>query len=458
MSALALLLALAPQQEPMEGPIEVGARRELFVDRALVQSVSGGAELRLQRPEPREVVLVTDAPWEGNTCAYYTLFEDVDADGAPLFRMYYRGSHHDTETRAAAHREVVCTATSRDGVTWEKPALGLVEFEGSRANNIVWDGVGSHNFTVFRDANPACPADERYKALGSGTHAGKPALFAFVSPDGLRWRALDDEPAITVGAFDSQNLAFWDAELGAYREYHRTFVGGVRAVMTGTSADFRAWSEPALLTYPDGTPDEHLYTNAVLPYARSPHLLLGFPTRYQPTNAQVEPILMASRDGVHFERWSEPIVPITAPAERDGNRSNYLAWGVLALPESPDELSVYATEAYYAGPDSRLRRFVYRVDGFASLSADAPSGELVTVPLRLAPGTLRLNYRARGGGAVHVELLDAKADEVLAASGVLGGDETDAVVVGVRAPADGRAVRLRFRVGHADVFAWRFAE
>lgn len=455
---ISLLLAILAQ----EAPVEVGARRELFVDRALVAAVDGGAGLRLQRPEPREVVLVTDAPWEGNTCAYYTVFADEDEDGAPLFRMYYRGSHHDTEARQATHREVVCTATSRDGVAWEKPSLGLVDFAGSRANNVVWDGVGSHNFTVFRDANPACPPDERYKAFGSGTHAGRPALFAFVSPDGLRWRALGDAPAITVGAFDSQNLAFWDGELGAYREYHRHFADGVRAIMTGTSSDFRTWRGPAELLYPDGTPTEHLYTNAVLPYARAPHLLLGFPTRYQPANAQVEPILMASRDGRHFERWREPVVPITAPAERDGNRSNYLAWGVLALPGRPDELSVYATEAYYAGPDSRLRRFVYRVDGFASLSADATPGTLVTRPVRVAPGPLRLNYRTREGGEVRVELLAAESaageHAVLATSPALRGDETDVAIPALRGPADGRAVRLRFRVVNADVFAWRFGE
>ena len=104
----------------------------------------------------------------------------------------------------------------------------------------------------------------------------------------------------------------------------------------------------------------------IQPYFRAPHLLLGFPTRFQPKNEQVEPVLMTSRDGRHFRRWPEPLIPITAPEDRDGNRSNYMTWGLLELPGREGELSVYGTEAYYAGPGSRVRRFTFRTDGFVS--------------------------------------------------------------------------------------------
>ena len=449
-----VLLSCLPAHD---GPIAVGSRRELFVDRTLIAGLEGGALLRTHEPEAREVVLVTDKPWEGNTCAYYVLFEDEDSSGDPLFRMYYRGSHFDTESREHS-KEYVCLATSRDGVSWERPQVGVVEFDGSTANNIVWDGVGSHNFTVFKDANPDCPEDERYKALGSGMIGDKPVLHAFASPDGMRWRQIGTEPVITEGYFDSQNLAFWDERIGAYREYHRTFVDGVRAVMTGTSSDFRTWTEPELLTWAEGTPDEHLYTNAVLVYERAPHILLGFPTRYQPANTQVEPVLMASRDGRHFERWPEPLVPIDAPLERDGNRSNYMAWGVLSLPQSPDELSVYATEAYYVGPDSRLRRFAYRVDGFASLSAGERTGSLRTVPLSASSGQLRLNFETRGEGWVEVRTLDASSGEVLTRSGRLTGNATDLAVGGVRGAGPSRPILLEFELFSADVYSWRFED
>ncbi len=75
-------------------PLEIGTRLELFVDDYLIESMSGDVSQHLNRPEPQEVVLTTGAPWEGNTCAYYTIFRD-----GGRYRMYYRGSHFDEATR-----------------------------------------------------------------------------------------------------------------------------------------------------------------------------------------------------------------------------------------------------------------------------------------------------------------------------------------------------------------------
>ena len=98
-------------------------------------SALNDVRLTLHAPKQREVSLVHDAPWEGNVCCYHTVFRD-----GPLYRMYYRGANWD---KKATHREVVCYAESDDGIVWRKPELGLVEFEGSKANNIVGDNTCS---------------------------------------------------------------------------------------------------------------------------------------------------------------------------------------------------------------------------------------------------------------------------------------------------------------------------
>src|SRR5262245_51919924 len=103
---------------------DIGSRRELFVDRQLIDTLMN-AELRMHKPAPQEVVFTCDAPWEGNTSAYFTLF----ADG-PKFRMYYRGSHFDETAHKSAHPEYACYAESTDGLRWEKPKLGLFEHGG----------------------------------------------------------------------------------------------------------------------------------------------------------------------------------------------------------------------------------------------------------------------------------------------------------------------------------------
>lgn len=456
---LAASLPRFARGEAPGAPVDIGSRRELFVDDFLVDRMDGAA-LRLHKPEPAEIALVCDAPWEGNTSAYFTIFRDGDR-----FRAYYRGSHYDEAAKKGAHPEVTACAESRDGVEWTKPTLGVCEFAGSKANNIVWTGEGSHNFTPFRDGNPSCAPGARYKALAGGTvivdGRKRPCLNALGSEDGIRWTGMA-KAVITAGAFDSQNLAFWDAERGEYRAYWRYFAGGVRAIRTAVSKDFIHWESQADLRYVD-SPAEHLYTNAVMPYARAPHLFIGFPTRYQPKTQQVEPVFMTSRDGVLFRRWSEELIPITAPKDRDGNRSNYMTWGLLELPGRPGEMSVYATEAYYKGPASRVRRFTFRTDGFVSVHAPG-RGELLTRPLRFEGRDLELNVRTAPAGRVAVELQDEAGCALprFAAADCIPfqGDDVAHTVAWKGAPRidplAGRSVRVRFPMDHADLFSMRF--
>lgn len=427
-------------------PIDVGSRLELFVDDHLIGNISGDVRQQLLRPEPQEVVFVTDEPWEGNTSGYYTYFQDGD-----LYRMIYRGWQHD-DLKKAAHKEVTCYAESKDGIHWTKPQLGLFEWNGSKENNIVWLTPGTHNFTAFRDDNPATPADARYKALGGG----RGGLLAFQSPDCKHWKLMQDKPVITNGAFDSQNLAFWDTDRGEYRAYWRYFGNGVRAIRTATSPDFITWQHEADLTYTKGTPNEHLYTNAIQKYFRAPHLFIGFPTRYEPQSQQVEPILMTSRDGQMFHRYADPVVPRTAPQDRNHNRSNYMAWGMFQLPDKPNETSVYATENYYEPSPGRVRRFVYRVDGFVALRGGDDGGQVTTKPLRYKGEKLLLNYVVQTGGALGIEVLN-EAGDVIGKSKPLSGDAVDAAVAWEEAPKLGQGtVQLRFTLKNADVYSLRF--
>ena len=453
------LLRAVESQTKENAVIHIGSRRELLVDDFLIEKMDG-VTLTLHKPEARDVVLVCDEPWEGNTSAYYTLFED---DGR--FRIYYRGQHHDEKTKKPTHPEFTCYAESRDGLKWEKPALGLFEFEGSKRNNIIWASPdGGHNFTPFKDNNPACVPDARYKAVATGaTLVGgkkKSCLHAYKSADGIRWSRISEEAIITAGAFDSQNLAFYDAERGEYRAYWRIFSGGFRAIRTAASKDFMHWERQADLAYAD-SPNEHLYTNAIDPYFRAPHLFVGFPTRFQPEHQQVEPVFMTSRDGVLFRRWSDALIPITAPKDRDGNRSNYMTRGLLQLPGSDRELSVYATEAYYAGPGSRVRRFVYRTDGFVSERAGAEGGALVTKPIAFAGSRLSLNIASKGGTRVELQDADGRPLPGFASRDCtpITGDFIKHAVSwkgGDLSSLTGRPVRVRFELKDADVYAFQF--
>ena len=125
------------------------------------------------------------------------------------------------------------------------------------------------------------PAEERYKALaGLGGKFG--GFCAFVSGDGLHWRKLQEEPVLTKGAFDSQNVSFWSEEEQCYVAYFRIFTGGgtdektwqpkgVRWVSRATSQDFIHWTAPTPMKCDQPLVD-HIYisqTQPLLPRAAS---------------------------------------------------------------------------------------------------------------------------------------------------------------------------------------------
>lgn len=442
--------------------IEIGSRRELFVDDALIERFHR-AGLRMHEPQPREVVLVCDAPWEGNLSGYFTLLQDDDC-----FRMYYRGWQ-------SGRQPVACLAESTDGLLWTRRNVGRIEFDGSNRNNIVFSGPNegaAHNLTPFRDRNPDCPPESRYRAVGrlkpKGRSVEGSVLNAFQSADGESWEASPGNPLPFPGAFDSQNLAFWDAERNLYRAYWRAFAGTQRTIRTAWSRDFVTWEEVTDLSYTGGS-TEQLYTNAILPYFRAPHLYVGFPTRFVPDPSRganfgtTEPVFMSSRDGVRFQRWPEAAIPRTAPEDRGGNRGNYAAWGLIQSPGQDREISLYASEAGYGFGPTRLRRFAYRTDGFVSVHA-AQSGEFVTHPLRFVGRELELNYRTTAIGGLRVGILDGAGEPLRGFSAVdcvaMQGDEVTRTVrwrgrdhVGSLA---GRTVRLHFLLQEADLFALKF--
>ena len=501
----------APTGPAEAAPIEIGSRRELFVDGFLVDRLEGGARLRLHHPEPREIVLTLDAPWEGSgSSGYHSVFRDGD-----VYRMYYKGWHigFDLERKKIQPAvSTMCYAESDDGIHWRKPSLGLVEFKGSKDNNIVAiDGQVSGMrmvagvMAITKDGNPAAAPESRYKAFALST---KPkGIVPFQSADGMRWVPLTDKPVITNGAFDNQNVVFWSPAEGKYRAYWRFFAHGdnntatanptgVRAIRTATSSDLIHWENEHDVTYVD-SPEEALYTTPIKPYERAPHILLGFPARYverdsaqaqavlpEPEHralrksvnprygtAITEGLLMASRDGVRFKRWNEAF--LRPGIERPGTWNyghQFISWHPVetksALPGAPNELSLYAPESYWTGNSSEVRRYTLRLDGFVSVQAPLKGGELVTKPLRFAGKELSLNFSSSAAGEVRVEIQDADGRPLpgysLEDCPPIFGD-TLARTVGWTAGSDvsalaGKPVRLRFLLKDADVFSFKFQE
>lgn len=450
------ILEAAPGKKEV---VSLDSRRELFVDGYLVDSLTGGAVRRMHQPQRRDVAFATDAPWEGETSAYFCV---VPVDGK--VRIYFRGSG-----KEGTH-EVTCVVESEDGVHFTRPKLGLFDWQGNKDNSIVWMEAGTHNFTPFLDPNPAAPADQRFKALAS---AGPNfSLVAFVSADGYHWRKLREAPVITKGDFDSQNLAFWDSERKLYVEYHRKGRNGFRDIMTSTSPDFLTWTEPQFLDYGDA-PWEHLYTNAIVPYFRAPHIYLGFPNRLMEQRQKIpkapggagvnDALLMSSRDMIHFERWREAFIYPSLDEENWTDRNNYVAWGIV--PRGEREIAIYSTD-HYRHETARLVLNTIRTDGFASIYAPMAGGQMLTRPFTFTGKTLEINYATSAAGSLKFALCDEAGKAFpgfsIADSEILFGNEIAHTVAwakgsDVRSLA-GKTVRLRVSLKDADLFSLQFHE
>jgi hypothetical protein len=122
--------------------IELGNRRELFVDKYLIESLDG-LSLKLHEPMATEPM-----QQPANDMEYGTIIHD-----GTLYRMYTRegrGAKFDGDDK-----EVTRYCESTDGIHWTRPSLGIVELDGSKDNNVILkEAPFCHNFAPFLDENP----------------------------------------------------------------------------------------------------------------------------------------------------------------------------------------------------------------------------------------------------------------------------------------------------------------
>jgi hypothetical protein len=463
--ALTALALLTPAAARADAPIDVGDRLEPFVDLHLVDKLDGVTH---EFHVPQEITPPEQAPSDG----YYATVIFLPRERKYL--LYSREvipgySGPDADGNPG---EVTVLEESTDGVHWTKPKLGLFEVNGSKDNNYVLYGMSpfSHNFSPFLDGNPACPPEQKFKALAGTSASG---LVAFVSPDGVHWTKLREEPVIPVGAgdlmFDSQNVACWSPHEQRYVAYCRQHVKGLRSILRATSPDFLTWSTPELVTA--NLPDEQLYTSQAHPYFRAPHIVVGLGSRFFPTGGQcTDIVLLSSRDGTTFDRVLKEAFIRPAPLKSSwSNRGNYAALNIFPLKNTTkEEMPEEWRHRVITDMGMLVRDRVYklRVDGFASIHAGAKEGTALTKPIVFSGDQLLLNYQTSAAGSIELEILDAEGTPIPGFAradlkDAFWGDRIDQVTAWkdkertVSALA-GKPVRLRFFMRDADLYSIQF--
>ena len=161
----------------------------------------------------------------------------------------------------------VCYATSKDGICWEKPVLGLIDFNGSKKNNIVLEY--NHGVAVMKDPHETDP-QKRYKAI----HPEREHGAVWFSADGIVWGNKHDVGPIDFG--DTNQSVWWDEDLGKYvlitrrwggaKTTGRYGRGGHRQKVRSESEDFLEWSKTELVI--EGLDlDRQIHDMIVIPHA-----------------------------------------------------------------------------------------------------------------------------------------------------------------------------------------------
>ena len=460
------------------GPVVLGRGPQLFLDDLLVEQTKG-LTFVLHSPERHPGNPVIPAK---------NKFTALDKTTAPTtvlpapnggYRMWYIPH---SRSGLGYH---LGYATGKDAIAWEYPDLGVIDFAGSKHNNlVVLHVIGGR---VLHDPHAAKP-DEAYKALFY-RHQPKPVGFSVAfSPDGLRWgprlwiKELDDSGERSgTGASDVVN-AFYDpvrkefvavfkmwSRQGQYTVPVKRGVPAPRCARRvlglSRSKDFRHWSQARQILLPDAQDPPTLEFYGMPCVTRRGDLFIGFlPCLIDdaPPDGIGWTELAISRDGDRWQRIRRPFLPRSE--KTPGAPDHAIAWISEVVAVGDRE------HVYYNGTDQGHKiggRFgcmaFLRKNGFTSWRAGDDRGTLRTRSVRLPRGAaaMTLNADARGG-EIRVQLCDD--------NGVLAGYaysdcepvKSDSVSALVRwrgqsrLPDTDRRLRIEFGIRNARLYAFDF--
>ncbi|MBB5788387.1 hypothetical protein [Jiangella mangrovi] len=455
--------------EPPYDP-EIGQRTQLFHDLDRVDTMTQVGRVVHEAATSDEPILRPDRPWEANNVYLYgsVLFDEDEQ----LYKMWYHSYNWDLGEYLNMY------ATSRDGRTWDKPELGVFEFDGSTANNIVL-GDGIHSPTALKDPFEDDPA-RRYKMMAMDYDQGYVVYF---SPDGIHWTACGCNP-VSTGA-DVANVT-QNPETGQFvvtwKQPDLRPVPGIRYAFLSTSDDFETWSAPELVLAADerdnaaatagGHTNAQIYGFPVVPYEGG---WVGFPWIYQPGGgtpgmAGSGPVDVQLAFSDDLRTWNRDDRRTVIPRGVPGSWDAGMIYTASSVVRAGRELRLYYSgwDGFHDGSPGRgasIGLATWRVDGFASLAngGDLP-GVVTTRPLVFDGRELSVNADLAPGGTLQVEILDADGEPIpgftLAESRKVMGDRTDHRIRWAGAhdlsALAGTPIRLRFHLDDGDLYSYRF--
>jgi len=427
--------------------------RHLVLDSRKIASTSNVKLVLGQiRKHPANPLFGEEKPWEQRFDNFYgsMVYEDENQ----LYRLWWNPFIYDPDEGADERENGLEYAYSKDGITWVKPNLGLVEYEGSRKNNLINRDSG-HGHGIFRDDHEADPK-KRYKMI-----AREHGVSVAYSGDGLHWS--DWKEAFEAKA-DTHNNAIWAPTLNKYVAISREFRGDKkqktrrRVVARSESKDFLSdWSDVEIVM--DGGPKFQTYANAIFHHAG---VYLGLVAIFDcsdgPTDNKVWTELAWSPDTRQWHRLCEGTAFIpNSTVEGDPD------WGTAYACLNPLFKDTDEVRIYYGGCDCKHNRYrdgylmlaTIRKDRWAGYEASG-EGTIDTAAVKCDGPNLYICADVTEGGSIRAEVIGAQGLGLNDCTSV-SADVSDGKITWCDRDLEelkGSRIKLRFKLNKATIYSF----
>lgn len=460
--------------------------RELFMDDYRIEEMVDVQ--RMVNPAKKSKILINPTePWEGNAVYIYGTVLKNEPEGSG-FRMWYTSYNKEY---------YLCYATSKDGIKWVKPNLGLIDFNGNKDNNICKVGGGTLVYDPFdKDSS------RRYKLMTYNASKERWGYNVSFSSDGLKWDDTYQKPVLPYG--DVSNVAY-DKEKGLFiaSTKQRMLMSNTsvtpgkndREAFVSVSKDFINWSAPDApnsqwtlavegdyaddqLVMSKGGIESNVYGMPIYPYQ---NIYIGFPWMFDiktyntgiyavTGDGKIQPQVAVSRDLRHWSRPArEPIIPLgksgawddgtlyTSGTMQVSEREMSVYYGAMNLPHGGNT----TTQTQYA----RIARASWRRDGFISLYNDGDdAGTVTTKTITFQGKQLKVNTKLNPGGSLKVEILDKNGKVIegykLSQTKPISKDQFAATIKwnsGIDlSKLKGKEIKLRFYIDGGHLYSYWF--
>jgi hypothetical protein len=446
----------------------------LLLDNRVIKQVENAKlTVGVVKKHPSNPLFVEDKPWEKRFDNLYgnVLYDEEDE----LYKCWYSPFIIDNSAKGMSLKErendydapdtremAICYATSKDGIHWEKPNLGLVDFEGNKNNNIVWQGkgqdgdhwAGPHGAGIFKDMDEKDP-NRRYKALFKIED-----LSIGFSKDGLHWDEYQAcEGDVTV-AGDTHNNALWAPTLNKYVGITRTWGKMGREVARIESNDFIHWTKEEVVL--EGL-DKNLQPYA-MPVFYYGGVYLGLVAIHNQKTDRVHTELTWSPDTKKWNRIS-PGTPLIPCSDKKLDY-DYGCVYACAYPVFKDN----EIQLFYGGSDwlhfgwrsGALALATLRPDGFAGyeVADNASTGVVTTHSFTVTGSDLKISADIMEGGSLQVAILNEQGvvipEYTFEACNTLPHNSVDALVTWKEnsfSELKGKKVAFRFLLDNSKVYS-----